>query len=154
MAEQSLQGHGQFMKKGKVFPSKIIVSGSTPVNDYFVEKDGQRFAGIHLLIDFWEAKNLTNRITVENALREAAISANATAINLQLNQYSENGGISGILVLAESHISIHTWPERSFAAIDIFMCGVCNPYDCIAVLKKAFEPGNTTLLERRRDLLP
>ena len=54
------------MKKGKVFPSKIIVSGSTPVNDYFVEKDGQRFAGIHLLIDFWEAKNLTNRITVEN----------------------------------------------------------------------------------------
>jgi len=71
------------------------------------------------LIDFWEAENLTNRITVENALREAAISANATAINLQLNQYSENGGISGILVLAESHISIHTWPERSFAAIDI-----------------------------------
>ena len=108
MAEQVLQGHGQFMKKGKVFPSKIIVSGSTPVNDYFVEKDGQRFAGIHLLIDFLEAKNLTNRITVENALREAAISANATAINLQLNQYSENGGISGILVLAESHISIHT----------------------------------------------
>ena len=106
------------------------------------------------MIDFWEAKNLTNRITVENALREAAISANATAINLQLNQYSENGGISGILVLAESHISIHTWPERSFAAIDIFMCGVCNPYACIAVLKKAFEPGNTTLLERRRGFLP
>ena len=109
---------------------------------------------IDLLIDFWEAKNLTNRITVENALREAAISANATAINLQLKQYSENGGISGILVLAESHISIHTWPERSFAAIDIFMCGDCNPYDCIAVLKKAFEPGNTTLFERRRGLLP
>ena len=66
MAGQSLQGQGQITKKGKVFPSKIIVSGSTPVNDYFVEKDGQRFAGIHLLIDFWEAKNLTNRITVEN----------------------------------------------------------------------------------------
>jgi len=60
MAKQVLQGHGKFIKKGKVFPSKIIVSGSTPVNDYFVKKDGQRFAGIHLLIDFWEAKNLTN----------------------------------------------------------------------------------------------
>ena len=154
MAEQVLQGHGQSMKNGKVFPSKIIVSGSVPVNDYFVEKDGQRFAGIHLLIDFWEAKNLTDRTTVENALLEAAISANATAINLQLNQYSENGGISGILVLAEPHISIHTWPERSFTAIDIFMCGNCNPYDCIPVLKKAFKPGNTTLLERRRGLLP
>ena len=154
MTEQDLQGFVQFMKKGKVFPSKIIVSGSTPVNDYFVEKDGQRFAGIHLLIDFWEAKNLTNRITVENALREAAISANATAINLQLNQYSEIPAISGILVLAKSNIRIHTWPENSFAAIGIFMCGDCNPYDCIAVLKKAFEPGNTTLLERRRGLLP
>ena len=154
MAEQVLQGHGQFMKKGEVFPSKIIVSGSAPINDYFVEKDGQRFAGIHLLIDFWEAKNLTKRIIVENALREAALSANATVINLQLNQYSENEGITGILVLAESHISIHTWPERSFAAIDIFMCGNCNPYDCIPVLKKAFEPGNTTLLEWRRGLLP
>ena len=85
---------------------------------------------------------------------EAAISANATAINLQLNQHSENGGISGVLVLAESHISIHTWPERSFDTIDIFMCGDCNPYDCIAVLKKAFELGNSTLLERCRGLLP
>ena len=107
MAEQVLQGHGQFMKKGKVFPSKIIVTGSTPVRDYFVEKDGQRFAGIHLLIDFWEAKNLTNRITVENALREAAISANATAINLQLNQYSENGAYQAYSYW-QSHISVST----------------------------------------------
>jgi hypothetical protein len=52
MVEESLQSHGQFMKKWKVFPSKTIVSGSTLVNDYFAEKDGQRFAGIHLLIDF------------------------------------------------------------------------------------------------------
>ena len=154
MAEQVLQGHEQFTKNEKDLQSKVFVSESTSVNDYFVEKDGQRFAGIHLLIDFWEAKNLTNKITVENALREAAISAKATAINLQLNKYSENGGISGILVLAESHISIHTWPERSFAAIDIFMCGDCDPYKCIAVLKKAFEPGNVTLFERRRGLLP
>ena len=140
--------------KENVFPSNIIASGSSPINDYFVEKGGQRFAGIHLLIDFWEAKNLANKITVENALRDAAISANATALNLQLNQYVENGGISGILVLAESHISIHTWPERSFAAIDIFMCGDCNPYNCIAVLKNAFDPGNTALFERRRGLQP
>ena len=47
-------------------------------------------------------------------------------------------GVSGVLVLAESHISIHTWPERDFAAIDIFMCGACDPYESLPVLKAAF----------------
>ena len=54
MAEQVLQGHEQFTKNEKDLQSKVFVSESTSVNDYFVEKDGQRFAGIHLLIDFWE----------------------------------------------------------------------------------------------------
>ena len=67
--------------KENVFPSNIIASGSSPINDYFVEKGGQRFAGIHLLIDFWEAKNLANKITVENALRDAAISAEISSLS-------------------------------------------------------------------------
>ena len=49
--------------------------------------------------------------------------------------------MSGVLVLAESHISIHTWPERDFAAIDIFMCGACDPYQSLPVLKAAFQPA-------------
>ena len=146
--------NGRLLKKGNDSPSTFNGSARSSVNDYFVVKDGQRFAGIHLLIDFWDAKNLTDKIIVGNALREAAVSAKAKEINLQVNKYSENGGISGILALAESHISIHTWPERSFAAIDIFMCGGCDPYNCIAALNRAFEPANTTLLERRRGLLP
>ena len=133
---------------------KYGANHSKRVSDYFVKKNGQQFAGIHLLIDFWEATNLSDRVTVEEALKDAAIAANATIINTQLNKYSENGGITGILILAESHMSIHTWPERSFAAIDIFMCGNCNPYNCIAVLQNAFEPRNTKISERRRGVLP
>ena len=45
--------------------------------------------------------------------------------------------ISGVLVLAESHISIHTWPERNYAALDVFMCGACDPYKCIPKLREA-----------------
>ena len=93
-------------------------------------------------------------MTVEKALRDAAVAANATIIDFKLKQYAENEGITGVLILAESHMSIHTWPERSFAAIDIFMCGRCNPYNCIAALQKAFEPGHTKIYERRRGLLP
>jgi S-adenosylmethionine decarboxylase len=58
-----------------------------------------------------------------------------------------------VLVLAESHISIHTWPERDFAAIDIFMCGGCNPYKSLPALKAAFLPASVNLGEQRRGLI-
>jgi S-adenosylmethionine decarboxylase len=62
--------------------------------------------------------------------------------------------VSGVLVLAESHISIHTWPERDFAAVDIFMCGCCNPYHSLPVLKDVFAPKSILLSEQRRGLIP
>ena len=61
--------------------------------------------------------------------------------------------MSGVLVLAESHISIHTWPERDFAAVDIFMCGACNPYRSLPVLKETFSPTSILLAEQRRGLI-
>ncbi len=50
------------------------------------------------------------------------------------------GGVSGVSVLAESHITIHTWPARGYAAIDIFMCGSCDPVDCLPELKHRLSP--------------
>lgn len=120
--------------------------------DFFVRKDGLEFAGTHLLIDLSGASRLDDLETVEAALRESAIVAGATILNVDLHHFEPNGGISGVVVLAESHISIHTWPERNFAALDIFMCGDCNPYLAIPVLKEAFRPGNIQLTEHRRGL--
>jgi S-adenosylmethionine decarboxylase len=57
-----------------------------------------------------------------------------------------------VVVLAESHISIHTWPERNFAAVDIFMCGACDPHDAVPVLEAAFKPSSVNLDEQRRGL--
>jgi len=45
-----------------------------------------------------------------------------------------------VAVLAESHISVHTWPERNFAAFDVFMCGKCDPMDALPILRQIFEP--------------
>ncbi len=129
----------------------------SPVNDYFVRKDGLEFAGTHLLIDLWGARNLTDEKHIEAALieaAEAAEAAEATVLAAHMQRFAENGGISGVLVLAESHMSIHTWPERKFAAVDIFMCGKCEPYRAIPVLKRAFEPQSVQLSEQRRGLLP
>ena len=91
--------------------------------DYFVEKDGVKFAGTHLLVDLWGASNLCDPEQIDRALREAALAAGATILHSHFHHFSPNGGVSGVVVLAESHISIHTWPERDFAAVDIFMCG-------------------------------
>ena len=121
--------------------------------DYFVEKDGVKFAGTHLLLDLWGASNLADPQHIDRALREGADAAGATILHGHFHHFSPNGGVSGVLVLAESHISIHTWPERDFAAVDIFMCGACNPYQAIEALKAAFKPASINLGEQRRGLI-
>lgn len=121
--------------------------------DYFVEKDGVKFAGTHLLIDLWGATNLADPELIDRALREGAEVAGATILHSHFHHFSPNGGVSGVVVLAESHISIHTWPERDFAAVDIFMCGTCDPYKAIPLLKAAFRPNFINLNEQRRGMV-
>jgi S-adenosylmethionine decarboxylase len=121
--------------------------------DYFVEKEGQRFAGMHLLVDLWDAHHLQDPAFIESALREASEAADATILHSHFHHFSPNGGVSGVIVLAESHISVHTWPERNFAAVDIFMCGSCDPYRSLPALKAAFEPAEMRLREERRGLI-
>ena len=121
--------------------------------DYFVEKDGLKFAGTHLLLDLWGAANLTDPELIDHALRDAAEAAGATILHSHFHHFGPDGGVSGVVVLAESHISIHTCPERDFAAVDIFMCGACNPYYSVPVLMVVFAPKSILLSEQRRGLI-
>lgn len=142
------------------FPSEnqtTIASGPTTAaeerKDYFVERDGVQFAGTHLLIDLWGAENLGDPALIDRVLCDAAVRAGATILHSHFHHFTPNGGVSGVVVLAESHISIHTWPERSFAAIDIFMCGACDPHDALPTLRSAFNPERVDLNEERRGRL-
>ena len=126
---------------------------ASEAKDYFVTRDGLCFAGTHLLLDLWDAQNLTDPAAIESALSDAARAAGATILHAHLHHFGPDGGVSGVLVLAESHISIHTWPERGFAAIDIFMCGACDPYRSVPLLKAAFRPRSIQLSEHRRGLI-
>ncbi len=118
--------------------------------DYFVEKDGMKYAGSHLLVDLWGATNLGDPDAIDRTLRSAAIAAGATILHSHFHHFSPNGGVSGVIVLAESHISIHTWPERDFAAIDIFMCGACDPHLAIPVMQALFQADRIEVDEQRR----
>mgnify|MGYP000891433396 FL=1 len=126
---------------------------STALTDYFIHENGVSFAGRHLLVDLWDAENLTDIGYIEDSLRKAAEAAGATVLSAHLHQFTDSGGVSGVLILAESHISIHTWPERDYAALDVFMCGSCNPHNALPILKAAFNAGGVTLNETRRGVV-
>ena len=133
--------------------STLAVPEQTVAKDHFVERNGVKFAGTHLLIELWGAKNLGDSARTEAALREGAVAAGATILHCHLHHFGPNAGLSGVLVLAESHISIHTWPEREYAAIDVFMCGVCDPYKTLPAIKRAFEPSSVQIVESRRGVM-
>jgi S-adenosylmethionine decarboxylase len=138
-------------------PPAILPPNHEPANDgrfdHFIRRDGMLFAGTHLIVDLWHATNLDDLPVVEQALRDAAARAGARLLNIDLHHFTPNGGISGVAVLAESHISIHTWPEISYAAVDVFMCGAAQPHKAIEVLKGVFMPGLVTLAEHKRGVL-
>jgi S-adenosylmethionine decarboxylase len=105
--------------------------------DHFAVRNGVRCAGVHLIIDLHGAKRLNDLEHIEATLRRCVEAASATLLHIHLHHF-QPGGVSGVAVLAESHISIHTWPEAGYAALDVFMCGSADPDQCIPVLREAF----------------
>lgn len=121
--------------------------------DHFIERDGVRFAGSHLIVDFFGAEGLDDLERMESGLRRAVEAAGATLLHIHLHHFTPNGGISGVAVLAESHISVHTWPECDYAAFDIFMCGDARPERGAEVLAETFRPARTEVVEHRRGVI-
>lgn len=121
--------------------------------DHFIHRNGIVFAGTHLIIDLWGASKLDDLEAMEQAMRDCVAAAGATLLHIHLHHFTPNGGISGVAVLAESHISVHTWPERGFAAFDVFMCGNAEPEKCIPVLKTAFSPEGVNVGEHLRGIV-
>ena len=122
-------------------------------HDYFIERDGLRYAGTHLIIDLWDGEHFDDIGVIELALRRAVHTAGATLLHLHLHEFTAGGGVSGVAVLAESHISIHTWPERDYAAIDVFMCGSAEPHRVVPVLRHMFKARRIAISEHMRGLV-
>ncbi|MYC29143.1 MAG: adenosylmethionine decarboxylase [Chloroflexi bacterium] len=111
--------------------------------------------GLHLLLELKECNPqlLDNLDYVRNALFGAAEGVGAHVIGESFHQFTPQG-VTGILSIAESHISIHTWPEYSYAAADIFTCGSSfQPRDAASVLIDQFESKSPEITEVRRGLL-
>lgn len=108
--------------------------------------------GTHVLIDLYgcDPLRLKGVEGVERSMVAAAKAAGATVVQTVFHQFSPYG-VSGVVVLAESHLAIHTWPEHRFAAVDLFTCNPAIDADAaIAVLRAAFSSGRHTASVQRR----
>ena len=111
--------------------------------------------GKHLLADLHGVAPhlLTDPQRIEQLLLAAAEVAGATPIYGKFHHFGTGQGVTGVLLLQESHISIHTWPEFGFAAVDAFMCGDCRPELAIELLRAAFAPRSVDVNQALRGCL-
>ncbi|UZK65415.1 adenosylmethionine decarboxylase [Sphingomonas sp. M1-B02] len=114
-----------------------------------------RFDGHHLIADLTGGKRLDDTAHIERCLVDAATAAGATLLQVRLHSFGSGMGVTGVAMLAESHISIHTWPEYGTACIDIFLCGRKHDLDAglatIAELLGAQIARQTLLVRAYRD---
>lgn len=98
--------------------------------------------GQHYLLecDGVEPSLLANPQQLEQILCQAAQQAQAHIVFAHLHHFGEGQGVTGVLVLQESHITIHTWPEYAYAALDVFMCGQAQPQLAVAYLIEQLQP--------------
>jgi S-adenosylmethionine decarboxylase len=112
-------------------------------------------AGQHLLVEYHncDCAVLNDRSIIEQIMKDAAIAAKAGIVDTVFHTFSPQG-ISGVVVIEESHLSIHTWPEYGYAAVDFFTCGECVPERAYEVLKTGLKATRSEKMLIHRGLLP
>ena len=106
--------------------------------------------GRHVIVEMWEATNLNDVHTLEVALKDTVEAVDGTLLDLRVVEFPVHG-VTGVAIIAESHVAVHTWPEHGYAAVDIFTCNLDADIDSgIEAMKKHFLPGRTQVMEVRR----
>lgn len=108
-----------------------------------------RPSGTHLLIDVIGGIGLDDEARLRAALTDCVTACGATLLHLHTHRFSPQG-LTGVAVLAESHITAHTWPEAGYGAFDVFMCGRADPWKAVAVLRAAFAAEDVRVKDVRR----
>jgi len=111
--------------------------------------------GKHLLLEYYDCdpSSINDVSVVEKNMNDAAEACGATIIKSVFHGFNPIG-VSGVVVISESHLAIHTWPEYGFAAVDIFTCGdTVDPHVAHALLKERFGAQKVKIMEVKRGVL-
>lgn len=111
--------------------------------------------GRHLLVEYQNCDHdiLNDLNKIENLMKQAAVFAGASIVGTVFHPFSPQG-VSGVVVIEESHLSIHTWPEHGYAAVDFYTCGDCNPERAHEFLKNALRAECSETMTVMRGLGP
>ena len=108
--------------------------------------------GRHIIVEYYNCSPelLNDVVHIEKSMENAAEEAGATIINSTFHHFSPYG-VSGVVVIQESHLAIHTWPEYGYASVDLFTCGdTVNPWVSYQMLKDSFQAGHGSAVELKR----
>ncbi|MDK4682084.1 adenosylmethionine decarboxylase [Kingella negevensis] len=106
----------------------------------------------HAFLDLYGCPThmLTNATTLETSLRQAAEHVGAHILSAHFHTFGGHGGVTGVVLLAESHITVHTWVEHQYAAVDIFLCGSLKPERAAQFLQAALQAQSFEYAEHSR----
>ena len=108
------------------------------------------YAGTHISADFWHGENIASSKRLEFLLIQSSKAAHSAPLKVVSHRFSPHG-ITGVVLLSESHISIHTWPEIGYTAVDIFTCGKkAKPREALKFLKNILKPRKIKITEMKR----
>jgi S-adenosylmethionine decarboxylase len=113
-----------------------------------------RALGRHLIIEMFDADNLNDAELLDSALRETVEAIDGTLLDCRVVQFPVHG-VTGVAIISESHVAVHTWPEYGYAAVDIFTCNMdVDIQPGIDVMTKYFVPGRIEVVQVQRGIIP
>lgn len=110
--------------------------------------------GQHILVEFYDCNSsvLNDQDAIQAYMEESALKSNATIVQSVFHTFNPHG-VSGVVVIAESHLAIHTWPEYNYAAVDLFTCGSSvNPWVAFEILRDRLGAAQYSTKEFKRGI--
>ena len=126
-----------------------------PIGFNDTKSQERTYLGRHILAEFFECDPnvLNNPKLIEKFMTYAALECGATVVEKCFHMFNPYG-VSGVIIISESHLAIHTWPELGYAAVDLFTCGdKCDPKVAYEFLKKCFNSKNASFSQLNRGIL-